>query len=147
MRATLITIIAVAALSSPSRPLAGEAKATASPGAITFSFKLDPRLSGPTYGGERWVSPRTFRGASAQDSVEVRAVALDARGRSLRISPRWTASDPELLEVAPASGARVTITARRAGEGTVAVRSGEATRILAVKVAGASGSWQVSISQ
>jgi hypothetical protein len=73
-------VIAVSSLTAPPLAFAGDEKAApAAAATINVAFKLDPRLSGPTYGGERWVSPPTYTAASAQDVVEA-GLALDARG-------------------------------------------------------------------
>jgi hypothetical protein len=121
-------------------PAAGEPR-------IQVVFKLDPRLSGPTYGGAHWVSPPTFHGAAAQDVVEARASAVDARGRRVKGSPRWKPSDPEMVTVTPLRGDRVAIAVRRGGESQVVVALGGAARTLNVKAARVDGAWQVSISQ
>ena len=137
-------------LAGPPPSRAGDEQAVVAavaPATINCSFKLDPRVSGPTYGGERWVSPRTYTGASAQDTVEARALAVDAKGRRVHAGVEWTSSDPDVVTVAPARGEQVRITARLAGESTVTVRSGAASRRLTIKVAQANGAWQVSITQ
>ena len=100
---------------------------------IRFLFKLDPRLSGPTYGGERWISPLTYMGATAQDTVEARAQAVDAKGRPANITPEWIPSDPEMVTVSPSQGHRVTITVKRAGESKLKVVSQELSKELVVK--------------
>src|SRR5574342_139624 len=83
----LILVLAGFLLSITTWARASETEGSAPAAALTrinVSFKLDPRLSGPTYGGERWVSPATYMGASAQDAVEVRARTVDARGAPAR---------------------------------------------------------------
>lgn len=86
---------------------------------IQVFFKLDPRLLGSTYGGERWVSPATFgpvqrRGNTIE--VEARARVFDARGRAVRIVPEWKPDDVEMVTVTPRQANVVTISVRRAGE-------------------------------
>ncbi len=145
-----VVILSFLTLAVPSSSWAGDEKAApaaASPTTITFSFKLDPRLFGPTYGGERWVSPKTYTGASAQDTVEARALAVDAKGRPLKIDLEWTVSDPEMVTVSPPRGDQVKITAKREGESIVTVKSGGTSRKLTVKAVQTKGIWQVSISQ
>ncbi len=145
----LAVLLAVPNLAAPSSPLAGdekEAPAAARP-RIQVSFKLDPRLSGPTYGGERWVSPPTYRGASAQDTVEARASAVDSAGRPLEADLEWTVSDPERVSVAPPRGEHVKITVKRAGESVVTVKARGASRKLTVKAVETNGIRQVIISQ
>lgn len=100
---------------------------------IRFSFKLDPRLAGPTYGGEQWVSPATFLGATAQDFVEVQAAGVDAGGRPITITPEWIAADPEMVKVSPTEGNRVTITVERAGESTIEVAAQGVSEELSIK--------------
>lgn len=146
MRLQLALLAVLAMLAVPSSPLAGGTGA-APPAGIVLAFLLDPRLSGPTYGGEKWVSPRTYTGASGQGAVEVRAQAADALGRPVEAVPLWTASDPEMVALSASRGTRVTITVRRAGSATVIVASGEATRTLAVKADQVSGLLRLTISQ
>ncbi len=107
--------------------------ASLSPAGIKVSFKLDPRLHGPTYGGELWVSPSTYFGASAQETVEARVEVIDAGGRQTKISPTWTPSDPEMLEVSPTQGNAVKITVKRAGQSSVKVVSQGISRKLFIK--------------
>jgi hypothetical protein len=137
-------------LPAPPRAWASEAKvspASASAKIIHVSFKLDPRVLGPTYGGEKWVAPPTYTGARAQSAVDTKARAVDARGATVKAQLQWTVSDPELLAVSPSVGERVTITAKRTGVGTVTVKAGEATRTFTFKAEKPSGEWQVSLSQ
>jgi len=148
--AALTHILLALMLAVPHSSSAADEKATqtaASPTTIAVSFKLDPRLSGPTYGGERWVSPPTYTGAAAQDTVEARAFAVDAQGRSTKVHAAWSASDPELVTVSPPRGEQVKITAKRAGQSSVTVTSGGASTKLIVKAVQKNGIWQVSISR
>ncbi len=142
--------LSMLALAAPPRSWASEAKAppaSASATTITLSFKIDPRVLGPTYGGEHWVSPPTYTGARAQDAVETMARAVDARGAPVRADPEWTVSDPELLTVSPPRGKRVTITAKRPGVSTVTVKAGGASRTFTFKAEKPDGSWQVTVSR
>jgi FKBP-type peptidyl-prolyl cis-trans isomerase FklB len=100
---------------------------------LTVSFKLDARLSGPTYGGERWVSPATLTGASGQDIVEAKAMGVGAKGEPIRISPKWTASDPEMVSVSPGEGDHVKIAVKHAGESKLQVTSDGITKELLIK--------------
>ncbi len=148
--AALTLVLSALVLAVPHSSPAGDEKAApvaASPATIAVSFKLDPRLSGPTYGGERWVSPPTYTGAAAQDTVEARAFAVDAQGRSTKVDAVWSASDPELLTVSPPRGDQVKITAKRVGQSNVTVTSGAASTKLIVKTVQKNGIRQVSISR
>lgn len=139
--ALLVTL----SLAGPAPSLAGEEKAAVA--AIHFSFKLDPRVLGPTYGGERWGSPPTYTGASGQDAIEVRASAVDARGTPAKESIGWSPSDPEMVTVTPAGGDRVKIVVKRPGESGLMVKSGGASRKLTIKAVQPNGIWQVTITQ
>lgn len=139
--------LSILSLAGPSSSLAGEEKASPAAAKILVAFKLDPRLAGPTYGGERWVSPPTYSGAAAQDTVEVRASAVDARGMPAKTSIDWSASDPEMVTISPARGEQVKIAVKRAGESSVTVKSGGASRELTVKALQRNGIWQVTVSQ
>ncbi|HEY6100913.1 MAG TPA: hypothetical protein VIW03_15855 [Anaeromyxobacter sp.] len=151
MRSAVALVVALAAVAGagplPSYAGGEEAPAASAPAALAVSFKLDPRLSGPTYGGERWVSPPTYTGASGQVTVEARALAADARGRPLKSAPEWTPSDPEMVAVSPPRGEQVRLTVKRAGESSVIVTSGGASRKLTVKAVQANGIWRVDVSQ
>ena len=114
---------------------------------INISFKLDPRLSGPTYGGERWVSPPTFVGAAGQDRVEARVAGIDAKGRSVKISPKWTPADADMVEVTPNEGSAVSIAVKRAGATTIALTVPGASMQLSVKAEHTGKALQVQISQ
>jgi hypothetical protein len=147
MRVTVALLVALSALAGPSPSLAADEKAPPAAAKIQLTFKLDPRLAGPTYGGERWVSPPTYMGASGQDIVEAKASAVDASGKPTKASIEWKPSDPEMVAVSPPRGEQVKITVKRAGESSLTVKAGEASRKLTVKAAQAKGIWQVSINQ
>jgi len=98
---------------------------------MSFFFKLDPRLSGPTYGGERWVLTPTYK--TTLDPVSVRAEGLDGKGRPAKISPKWTSADPEMVTVSPPEGREVKISVKHPGESSMEVKSGEISRKLSVK--------------
>ena len=116
----------------PASPLRAEPDAD-SLKAITVSFKLDPQLSGGTYGGERWVSPPTFTGASGQDTMEARVEGTTMKGLPVRISATWTASDPEMVTVTPGERDGFRITVKRAGESRLTVASQGVSKELVVK--------------
>ena len=83
---------------------------------IQLSFKRDPRMVDPFRGVGLWASGDNYTGATAQETVEVRAEGVDASGKPAKISPEWTASDPEMVTVLPKQGDNVKITIHRAGE-------------------------------
>jgi hypothetical protein len=144
----IVASVTVALTTSPAPLRAATGKAApAAATAIHLVFKLDPRLAGGSYGGERWVSPQVFQGAVGQGEVDVKASAVDAGRRPIKVGIQWSPSDPELVSVTPSSGERVRIAVKRAGKSTLTVKSGETSRKLTVDAAGSSGSWQVTISQ
>ena len=144
MRPAAALLIALSTLAGAAPSLAGEQKEG---NVIRLSFKMDPRLSGATYGGERWVSPPTYQGASGQNAVEAKASLVDASGRPAKASIDWKPSDPEMVTVSPAAGEKVTITVKRAGESSLTLTSGAVSRTLGVKAADRNGARQVTITQ
>ena len=147
MRSAAAILVALSTLSGAVPSLAGERKAEPAVGLIQLAFKLDPRLSGATYGGERWVSPPTYQGSSGQNAVEAKASLMDANGKRIQASIDWKASDPEMVTVSPAAGEQVTITVKRAGESSLTLTSGAVSRKLGVKAVDRNGTRQVTITQ
>jgi hypothetical protein len=124
------------ALQAASQPKAIQVAVSVPAAALTginVSFKLDPRIFSGNYGGERWVSPPTYTGASAQDTVESRVDGIDAMGQRVRITPKWTPADPEMVEVSPREGNAVKITVKRAGESKLIVAAQGISRELLIK--------------
>jgi len=131
-------------------PAAGAAPPVSRPSVrsgLTLSFKLDPRLSGGSYGGEKWVSPPTYLGAAAQDTVEIKARGTDERGRPVRVRPTWVASDPSMVTLSPSQGEEVRLTVLRAGQSTVEVTSAGLSKRLAVRADYRDKAIQVAIVQ
>jgi len=131
-------------------PTANNKQEDAEPAAasdIKFAFKLDPRLSGGTYGGERWVSPSTYTGLHAQNTVDVRARVFDTAGMPMNISPEWMPDDPDMVSVAPGDGERVTITVQGTGESRLRVTANGATRELVIKAKSENDALQMEIVQ
>jgi len=114
---------------------------------IAISFKVDPRVLGGTYGGGRWLSKPTYNSAAQpgqEASVEAKVRGVDAGGRVVPISPDWVLSDPEMVVVAPVSGAQldhVRLIVRRIGESKLRVVSQGVSKELRVtaKAVGTSG--------
>lgn len=116
---------------------------------ITVFFKLDHRMSGPTYGGERWVSPPTFTFAQGgkQFTIEAKSQGVDARGRSMDISPKWIAADPGMVAVTPGQGNEVKITVLRAGQSSLKVALSGFSRELSIKATYQNNAMKVEIKQ
>ena len=115
-------LLVVAALPFVLVPGAARAQGAAAPAStasvtgIQLSFKRDPRMVDPFRGIAPWVTGSNYTGATAQDTVEVRAEGVDAAGKPTKISPEWSASDPEMVTVSPSQGDNVKITVHKAGE-------------------------------
>jgi hypothetical protein len=107
--------------------------------ALRVSFKLDPLLSGPTYGGERWVSQPTYMSAvqpGREGNVEAKAEVMEPSGRMAPIKPEWIPADPGMITVVSVGDARlghVKMTVRHSGESKVKVVWQSASKELLVK--------------
>jgi FKBP-type peptidyl-prolyl cis-trans isomerase FklB len=83
---------------------------------IQLTYKRDPRQVDAFRGIGPWAAGPSYGGATAQDTVEVRAEGVDASGKRLKISPQWIPTDPEMVTVSPSEGDDVKIAVHRAGE-------------------------------
>ena len=118
---------------------------------ITIFFKLDQRLSGPTYGGPRWVSPPTYSFAQGgeQLTVEAKTQGVGANGNLMDINAEWTPADPEMVTVTRGQKNEVTITVKHEGESKLQLAAQGVAKELLIKaksIANGSGI-QVEISQ
>jgi FKBP-type peptidyl-prolyl cis-trans isomerase FklB len=129
LAAFLLILLTAFAQTSP----AAASPAGASLTGIMVSFKLDPRLSGGSYGGERWVSPPIYTGSSGQDVVEARASGVGTKGQAIPINPKWVASDPAMVTISPDQGEQVKITVKSVGESRVQVTADSVTKELLIK--------------
>lgn len=124
--------------------------AAAPAGGLQVSFKLDPRVTKSLYMGERWVSGATYSSAPAPEGE---AITVEARARRAgaaaagKASPRWIASDPEMVSISPGEGDDVKLTVRRAGESTVTVSQGDLSRVFTVKTVRQADQWRVELSK
>lgn len=100
---------------------------------IKLSYKRDPRLVDPYRGIGPWAPGPNFGGATAQDTVEVRAEGVDAAGRPTKISPKWFPSDPKIVTVSPSQGDDVKITVHRAGESKLQIAYQRLSKELVVR--------------
>ncbi len=113
-----------------------------SPTAIGVSYLLDPRL---TYGtGGRWISRPGYR-IRAGRGMTVKAIGLDARGKTVRIAPTWT-GDPEMVSITPNEGRMVTISVLEPGQSIVVVTAGNISRKLSVRSTQEDGVWSIEVS-
>jgi FKBP-type peptidyl-prolyl cis-trans isomerase len=127
-----------------------ERVATADPAAgdktsLKVSFKLDPRVLGGSYGGERWVSPPTY--TTTLDTVEARVAGVDPKGGLRNISVKWTPSDPEMVTVSPSEGNEVKISVKRAGISTLKVAAPGVSKQLSIKATVEGNAFRVEITQ
>jgi FKBP-type peptidyl-prolyl cis-trans isomerase FklB len=128
----------------------GAANAGAPLSDIRISFKLDPRLSGATYGGERWIASSPFTSLAqvgTQATVEVKADGVAQNGAPVRAAVEWKPADPEMVTVAPGENSQVKITVHHAGESKVTVASNGVSKQLIVKAKYTGNATQVEISQ
>jgi hypothetical protein len=112
---------------------------------VQVSFKVDARLTQGLHMGERWVSLPALQGAWDGKLFTVEAKVKRGAGGSAAVA--WSASAPDMVDVSPDRGERVTITVLRAGESEVTVRQGTASRTFVVKVDDRPQNPLVSISQ
>ena len=129
LAALVLMLLTASVQASPAAVSSAEASLTG----LVVSFKLDPRLSGGSYGGERWVSPPTYTGASGQDTVEARVEGTDVKGRSVNISAEWIPEDSEMVTVSPGQGKQVKVTVHRVGESKLKVTADGVTKELLIK--------------
>jgi FKBP-type peptidyl-prolyl cis-trans isomerase len=117
---------------------------------IRISFKVDPRLSGGTYGGERWIASSPFNSLAqvgTQATVEAKVDGVAKNGASVRTAAEWKPADPEMVTVAPGENSQVKITVHHAGESKVTVASNGVSKQLIVKAKYTGNATQVEISQ
>ena len=128
--------LAVVALSAASS-LAVVASTQAIAGEPKIAFKLDPRVTGGLYMGDRWVVASKF--TQVQDGSRLTVAAKGPQGAS------WVAADPSMVTVTPVTDREVRLTINRVGETTMTA----AGQVLTIKAepAAAQGLLKVQISQ
>jgi len=117
---------------------------------IRVSFKLDPRLSGATYGGERWIVSTPFTSLAqvgTQATVEVKADGVAKNGAPVHAAVEWKPADPGMISVAPGENSQVKVTVHHAGESKLIVASNGVSKQLLVKAKYVGNATQVEISQ
>lgn len=119
MRRLLICLMLVGCKTSASEPPPTARES------ISVSYRLDPRLAGGTYGGERWIKGPSYT-SSAQPGP---AAVIEAKAAATK----WTASDPSMVTVAPVSPGRVRITVRKPGESRLTLSDEHAMTELVVR--------------
>jgi len=117
---------------------------------IRVSFKLDPRLSGPTYGGDHWIASSPFTSLAqvgTQATVEAKVDGVAKNGAPVRVAVEWTPADPEMISVAPGENNQVKITVHHAGESNLTVASNGVSKKLLVRAKNVGNATQVEIVQ
>jgi len=104
---------------------------------IQLSYKRDPRQVDPYRGIGQWASGPSYAGATAQDTVETVARAVDAKGQPVTASLEWTPSDPEMVTVSPSQGDHVKITVHKTGESQLRITAQGFSKELVVKATSA----------
>jgi FKBP-type peptidyl-prolyl cis-trans isomerase FklB len=100
---------------------------------IQLSYKRDPRQVDPYRGIGAWASGPSYAGATAQDTVETVARAVDAKGQPVTESLQWIPSDPEMVTVSPNQGDHVKITVHKTGESQLKITARGFSKELVVK--------------
>jgi FKBP-type peptidyl-prolyl cis-trans isomerase len=130
--ASSLLLLGEAAIAQSSQATAPPASTAAVTG-IQLSFKRDARMVDPYRGIGPWATGSSFTGATAQDTVEVRAEGVGPGGKPAKISPEWIPSDPEMVSVSPTQGDDVKITVHKAGESKLKVTYRGQSQELVVK--------------
>ena len=100
---------------------------------IQLSYKRDPRQVDPYRGIGAWATGPSYAGATAQDTVETVALAVDAKGQPVTASLEWIPSDPEMVTVSPSQGDHVKITVHKTGESQLKITAPGFSKELVVK--------------
>lgn len=112
-----------------------DAASAAGQAAIEVTFKLDSRITGGVYMGDRWVSPPTYDTVQTGDTfiLEAAAEVIGSDGRALPVVPEWTAEDPDLVTISPNQGREVKITVKGAGESSLELTTEGVSKMLYIE--------------
>jgi hypothetical protein len=126
-----------------------QAVADTVPTGITVSFKLDPRITKGLYMGDRWASPPTHTRVQEGKTctVDARARGFGAKGKPVKIRPKWIPADPKMVTVSPGEGSEVKITVQRDGQSKLTVVTPGVSKELSIKAAYQDNAIRVEISQ
>jgi FKBP-type peptidyl-prolyl cis-trans isomerase len=127
--ALLLAVVPAIAQASQEAPRLTAASAGS---VIQLSFKLDPRVVDSFANPGEWVGGPPYMGATAQDTVEVVAQVLDAKGQPTKASLEWVPSDPAMVTVSPRQGNDVNITVHRVGESRLKITCQGGSRELVI---------------
>lgn len=126
-----------------------QAVAAATPKNIKVTFKVDPAITKGLYMGDRWASPPTYTRVQEGKTctVEARVQGVGAKGKAVKIRPRWVPADPKMVTVSPGEGSEVKITVQRDGQSKLMVVSPGVSKELSIKAAYLDNAIRVEISQ
>jgi Domain amino terminal to FKBP-type peptidyl-prolyl isomerase len=117
-------------------PTPGSSTPATSLSDFRISYKMDARLSGPTYGGERWVVSSKFTGpvqTGKEATVEAKVDGVASSGASIAASAEWKPEDAGMVTVVPGENKQVKITVHHPGETKLTVASNGISKQLVVK--------------
>jgi FKBP-type peptidyl-prolyl cis-trans isomerase FklB len=119
-------------------------------GDIRVSFKLDPLLSGATYGGEHWIASPTFTSGmqvGKEATVEAKAEGIAGSGAPVAATMEWNPADAGMVTVVPGESNQVKITVHRAGQSKVTVSSNGVAKQLLIKAKYVGNATQLEITR
>ena len=143
----VLAVTGEARAAEPASAQKGDGVAAPAISGMRIAFKLDPRLSGATYGGEHWVPATHYTGANGQDTVEALAQSVDGRGVVAAANAEWIPSDPAMVTVVSGDGGHVKITVHHAGASKLRVNLQGRYKELAVKAKYSGTTMQVEIDE
>jgi len=79
--------------------------------------------------------------------VEARVHGVDAKKNKMKIKPKWTPSDPEMVTVTPGEGSDVKIAVKRAGKSTLNVAAPGVSKEFSIKATEEGDAIRVEITQ
>jgi hypothetical protein len=126
-----VAVVLFAAACRKAKPPEGSPSAVISD--IQLTYKRDPRMVDPYRGLGPWVTGPAYTGAAAQETVETKARAVDAKGAAIQATPEWAPSDPAMVTVSPSRGDQVTIAVHRPGESQLRVSAGRFSKELVIR--------------
>lgn len=160
--AFLIAILVLAVLGTGCSPTAEQVPISTSPSSSSLSspstlpsgiqilFKMDSKLLGPTYGGERWVSPPTYEilvGEGAPYSIEAKAVAYGQDAVQQPVSLDWVSENPEMVSITSIKGKMVRITVQGEGQTQIQVSGPDFSKTLTVRAEYRNSAIWVAVTQ
>jgi FKBP-type peptidyl-prolyl cis-trans isomerase FklB len=129
--APILTVLFVSAACRKAKP--HEAPPSTAISDILLSYKRDPRVADPYRGLGPWVTGPGYSSAAAQEAVETKARAVDAKGAPVEATLEWIPSEPEVVTVSPTRGDQVTIAVHRSGASQLRLNAGRFSKELTIR--------------